>query len=135
MILTVVFFFSSRIRQTICALVTGVQTCALPICFAVEIAEDDVGVAHRRFGTATAVADRPGLGTGTVRLDLQRAARIHPGDAAAAGADLGQVDEGHAARVPGAVQPAADVALAADLLFPRDRARAAAEQGDRTSVA
>src|SRR3546814_8013824 len=26
-----VFFFSSRIRHTICALVTGVQTCALPI--------------------------------------------------------------------------------------------------------
>src|SRR3546814_9887115 len=27
------FFFSSRRRQTRCALVTGVQTCALPICF------------------------------------------------------------------------------------------------------
>src|SRR3546814_2724945 len=27
----VVFFFSSRRRQPICALVTGVQTCALPI--------------------------------------------------------------------------------------------------------
>src|SRR3546814_9778907 len=27
-----VFFFSSRIRHTRCALVTGVQTCALPIC-------------------------------------------------------------------------------------------------------
>src|SRR3546814_4751623 len=29
------FFFSSRRRHTICALVTGVQTCALPICDAV----------------------------------------------------------------------------------------------------
>src|SRR3546814_17438838 len=28
------FFFSSRRRHTICALVTGVQTCALPISFA-----------------------------------------------------------------------------------------------------
>src|SRR3546814_6528555 len=28
-----VFFFSSRRRQTMCALVTGVQTCALPISF------------------------------------------------------------------------------------------------------
>src|SRR3546814_955582 len=28
----VVFFFSSRRRHTRCALVTGVQTCALPIC-------------------------------------------------------------------------------------------------------
>src|SRR3546814_1006186 len=26
------FFFASRRRQTRCALVTGVQTCALPIC-------------------------------------------------------------------------------------------------------
>src|SRR3546814_10535929 len=28
------FFCSSRRRHTRCALVTGVQTCALPICFA-----------------------------------------------------------------------------------------------------
>src|SRR3546814_11470964 len=28
------FFFSSRRRHTRCALVTGVQTCALPICLA-----------------------------------------------------------------------------------------------------
>src|SRR3546814_4613856 len=28
------FFFSSRRRHTRCALVTGVQTCALPICAA-----------------------------------------------------------------------------------------------------
>src|SRR3546814_20875075 len=28
------FFFSSRSRHTRCALVTGVQTCALPICIA-----------------------------------------------------------------------------------------------------
>src|SRR3546814_5743624 len=31
-----VFFFSSRRRHTICALVTGVQTCALPISRAAE---------------------------------------------------------------------------------------------------
>src|SRR3546814_10910116 len=29
--IVLVFFFSSRRRHTICALVTGVQTCALPI--------------------------------------------------------------------------------------------------------
>src|SRR3546814_7637492 len=29
---TSIFFFSSRRRHTGCALVTGVQTCALPIC-------------------------------------------------------------------------------------------------------
>src|SRR3546814_1349702 len=30
------FFFSSRRRHTRCALVTGVQTCALPICFGAQ---------------------------------------------------------------------------------------------------
>src|SRR3546814_3898358 len=30
------FFFSSRRRHTSCALVTGVQTCALPILFMIE---------------------------------------------------------------------------------------------------
>src|SRR3546814_4608511 len=34
------FFFSSRRRHTRCALVTGVQTCALPICF-VELGDSD----------------------------------------------------------------------------------------------
>src|SRR3546814_5981442 len=37
--ITVCFFFSSRRRHTRCALVTGVQTCALPILHMVEIAE------------------------------------------------------------------------------------------------
>src|SRR3546814_8588809 len=32
-----VFCFSSRRRQTMCALVTGVQTCALPICAAMPM--------------------------------------------------------------------------------------------------
>src|SRR3546814_4526112 len=32
-----VFFFSSRRRHTRCALVTGVQTCALPICAAAVV--------------------------------------------------------------------------------------------------
>src|SRR3546814_16215961 len=32
MCLLFIFFFSSRRRHTRCALVTGVQTCALPIC-------------------------------------------------------------------------------------------------------
>src|SRR3546814_5233470 len=31
-LLNLLFFFSSRRRHTRCALVTGVQTCALPIC-------------------------------------------------------------------------------------------------------
>src|SRR3546814_5939900 len=47
-----VFFFSSRRRHTGCALVTGVQTCALPICedshVSVERMEVLSGVLRRR---------------------------------------------------------------------------------------
>src|SRR3546814_17001859 len=39
------FFFSSRRRHTRCALVTGVQTCALPICA--------LALVHQRFSTNT----------------------------------------------------------------------------------
>src|SRR3546814_6118471 len=37
------FFFSSRRRHTRCALVTGVQTCALPICLGVTRANRGIG--------------------------------------------------------------------------------------------
>src|SRR3546814_5178081 len=49
-----VFFFSSRRRHTRCALVTGVQTCALPICQCADLLagalgeEDFIGHARRR---------------------------------------------------------------------------------------
>src|SRR3546814_9867945 len=36
-------FFSSRRRHTRCALVTGVQTCALPIWFGLEAGYADLG--------------------------------------------------------------------------------------------
>src|SRR3546814_3111338 len=36
-----IFFFSSRRRHTRCALVTGVQTCALPICALAMTETDD----------------------------------------------------------------------------------------------
>src|SRR3546814_7309999 len=45
------FFFSSRRRHTRCALVTGVQTCALPILF-----DRDPAVAKRELEDAEAVA-------------------------------------------------------------------------------
>src|SRR3546814_19738189 len=37
---SIIFFFSSRRRHTRCALVTGVQTCALPICDALLMNAD-----------------------------------------------------------------------------------------------
>src|SRR3546814_4924800 len=47
MYLCVVFFFSSRRRHTRCALVTGVQTCALPILLS--------GILFIAFGLGTTV--------------------------------------------------------------------------------
>src|SRR3546814_5704692 len=47
-----VFFFSSRRRHTRCALVTGVQTCALPIC----------GLMQLMPATAKSTAGKLGLG-------------------------------------------------------------------------
>src|SRR3546814_6431904 len=40
--LLMVFFFSSIIRHTRCALVTGVQTCALPILQISEATREDI---------------------------------------------------------------------------------------------
>src|SRR3546814_10763685 len=40
-----IFFFSSRRRHTRCALVTGVQTCALPICLAASEGVNLVSIA------------------------------------------------------------------------------------------
>src|SRR3546814_17655403 len=46
------FFFSSRRRHTRCALVTGVQTCALPI-YRVSVAEPRLPEEVRRLGITT----------------------------------------------------------------------------------
>src|SRR3546814_11891648 len=56
----VFFFFSSRRRHTRCALVTGVQTCALPICrfckpFGLRVSLDELEAALARKGIMAAV--------------------------------------------------------------------------------
>src|SRR3546814_3003958 len=48
-----VFFFSSRRRHTRCALVNGVQTCALPILWDIGGSFPDIGTVNRGFGGAT----------------------------------------------------------------------------------
>src|SRR3546814_20102867 len=51
MFVVCLFGLSSRIRHAICALVTGVQTCALPICRSVDVADiDSAAGAELRFG-------------------------------------------------------------------------------------
>src|SRR3546814_10499150 len=66
------FFFSSRRRHTRCALVTGVQTCALPIYrVAVAIEADQAGASHRMLALVEAVErSKHRLQRGS--LDLQR---------------------------------------------------------------
>src|SRR3546814_9200594 len=44
-------FFSSRRRHTICALVTGVQTCALPICVEIVVATPGRLIDHLKRGS------------------------------------------------------------------------------------
>src|SRR3546814_17117830 len=64
------FFFSSRRRHTSCALVTGVQTCALPICFTFDARQAPANAAFRLldpFGRdlsgSTSFADRGSTAT------------------------------------------------------------------------
>src|SRR3546814_5627966 len=48
------FFFSSRRRHTRCALVTGVRTCALPICARIQ---ETFGRAHRNMALTDVAFD------------------------------------------------------------------------------
>src|SRR3546814_9364802 len=76
------FFFSSRRRHTRCALVTGVQTCALPICFPPTVSlllpstrtlsASPIG-RYALVGNPYAFGDRPRL---MEHVDREAAARI-----------------------------------------------------------
>src|SRR3546814_6212169 len=59
--LTDFFFFASRRRHTRCALVTGVQTCALPICFAVHRASDTLAGIELDGNVSQPTLIRPGV--------------------------------------------------------------------------
>src|SRR3546814_4249182 len=65
-----VFFFSSRRRHTSCALVTGVQTCALPIFLMLkEIFEDGAIVVALLKMLSELTATKSGLDLGRRRVD------------------------------------------------------------------
>src|SRR3546814_10100292 len=72
------YFFSSRRRHTRCALVTGVQTCALPICRKSTVGPPSAGYTaqaerHEKRTIAQSVGDlrQPAAGVGLVsRPDL-----------------------------------------------------------------
>src|SRR3546814_6592142 len=90
------FFFSGRIRHTRCALWTGVQTCALPIC---ELRgerlapRDGRHVLRQRDAFPAQFLRRLDTRIGLARRDVDRrplreeSRRDHPADAAAAPGD------------------------------------------------
>src|SRR3546814_6638062 len=65
------FFFSSRRRHTRCALVTGVQTCALPIC---ALTDGALQFREKAKEKGTALSGRPLLPCWISIFDLVRAA-------------------------------------------------------------
>src|SRR3546814_15184935 len=58
------FFFSSRRRHTICALVTGVQTCALPIYLMRSLIEEAMTSSQLEGASTTRQIAKEMLGTG-----------------------------------------------------------------------
>src|SRR3546814_2919347 len=55
------FFFSSRRRHTRCALVTGVQTCALPICSGLVITQEKAYLLESRLNPVARKWDLDGV--------------------------------------------------------------------------
>ena len=97
-------------------------------------AQHEVRVGDRDLFAALVVANRPGVRPGALRADAQEAALVDPGDAAAAGADRGEVDERRGNR-----QPPLDlvVGVVGDLPVPHDAdvtARAAHVERDEVFV-
>src|SRR3546814_6180980 len=70
------FFFSSRRRHTRCALVTGVQTCALPISTPVGVVTSDaLENNNAQFDIGRALAQQPSIGfSGSMQQSQQSGA-------------------------------------------------------------
>src|SRR3546814_3032500 len=85
MCLCFVFFFSSRRRHTRCALVTGVQTCALPIsirsywCDDTSLAEASFEEVARRLPTLVPADHIDFLGSGEDVIEIGDYAFVHAG--------------------------------------------------------
>src|SRR3546814_6084600 len=62
------FFFSIRRRHTSCALVTGVQTCALPICDGTDISEEAIAFFNQPAGST--VSTRLSVVSGSLSGEL-----------------------------------------------------------------
>src|SRR3546814_15148512 len=81
----VTFYFSSRRRHTRCALVTGVQTCALPICGDVSV----LGQPGSRFGIEASPVELM-ISDGEIASSTRIRALLLAGDVERASALLGR---------------------------------------------
>src|SRR3546814_20045637 len=100
------FFFSSRRRHTRCALVTGVQTCALPILFVDGVLDEDASELGRvSIGPLDLATDHPlgrqATGAGWA-LTLDR-------DQATDGIEIVHIPSGGANHLPAPIPLAAGV--------------------------
>src|SRR3546814_6020667 len=94
-----VFFFSSRRRHTICALVTGVQTCALPISRVALAGGGEVGMGDDG-GTRDVVARAQVVERAQQAVDLRRCERLRA-VVVELDADRGGIDVGDRAPAAG----------------------------------
>src|SRR3546814_1163677 len=74
------FFFSSRRRHTRCALVTGVQTCALPISQAESLRRGKTEMVAKKVGAGGAVSQVPATSLRVGDIVLVEAGDAIPGD-------------------------------------------------------
>src|SRR3546814_6361112 len=76
------FFFSSRRRHTRCALVTGVQTCALPICSFTQVEWTSGAQQLQRYNGYPSMTisgnAAPGQSTGEAMAEMERLANALP---------------------------------------------------------
>src|SRR3546814_1519155 len=74
--LIVFFFFSSRRRHTRCALVTGVQTCALPICIRSFLIAQSLNQIEKAYGPNNAILDNCHVRVSFATNDERTAKRV-----------------------------------------------------------
>ena len=100
----------------------------------IEEAEHEVGVGHRRFDAAAAIAGRARLRAGALGPDMEHAAVVDARNRAAAGADAGDVQALQRHALAGDAPVRRDRRLAAD--HERDVGRGAAHvEGNEVAVA
>src|SRR3546814_4611509 len=99
----VFFFLSSRRRHTRCALVTGVQTCALPISCVAAQTFAEVGGFVQKGAPLVSVVPRDGRLSAEFLVPLDTAQRVKTGDPVSVTFYAGQKEAG--ARVERIVMP------------------------------